>query len=97
MNPKVPSTPCVSIVMPVYNEAATVGAVIAIVLAQPCVAELICVNDCSTDGSGTVLDTLAAADPRIRAFHHPLNQGKGPPHAYPSLSGHFTAFPLNPF
>jgi len=69
--------PCVSIVMPVYNEAATVGEVIAIVLAQPCVTELICVNDCSSDGSGTVLDTLAAADPRIRAFHHPVNQGKG--------------------
>jgi len=63
--------------MPVYNEAATVGEVIAIVLAQPCVTELICVNDCSSDGSGTVLDTLAAADPRIRAFHHPVNQGKG--------------------
>lgn len=63
--------------MPVYNEAATVAEVIAIVLAQPSVAELICVNDCSSDGSGAVLDKLAAADPRIRAFHHEVNKGKG--------------------
>ncbi|MFZ4778778.1 MAG: glycosyltransferase family 2 protein [Terrimicrobiaceae bacterium] len=69
--------PCLSVVMPVFNEAATVGEVIAMVLAQSCVAELICVNDCSSDGSGRVLDALAAADPRIRAFHHPVNLGKG--------------------
>lgn len=70
-------SPCLSVVMPVYNEASTVGEVIAIVLAQPCVGELICVNDCSSDGSGAVLDKLAAADPRIRAFHHDVNKGKG--------------------
>ncbi|HRJ70604.1 MAG TPA: glycosyltransferase family 2 protein [Terrimicrobiaceae bacterium] len=67
----------ISIVMPVYNEAATVGQVIAVVLAQPEVRELICVNDCSSDGSGGVLDKLAASDPRIRVFHHTVNQGKG--------------------
>jgi len=67
----------VSVVMPVYNEARTVEKVIAVVLAQPCVAELICVNDCSRDGSGGVLDKLAASDPRIRVFHHEINRGKG--------------------
>ncbi len=67
----------ISIVMPVYNEAATVGQVIAVVLAQPEVRELICVNDCSSDGSGGVLDKLAASDPRIRVFHHEVNRGKG--------------------
>lgn len=70
-------SPCLSVIMPVYNEAATVGEVIAIVLAQPCVAELICVNDCSSDGSGKVLDDLAAAHPRMHAFHHEVNKGKG--------------------
>ncbi len=63
--------------MPVYNEAKTVGEVISVVLAQPSVAELICVNDCSSDESGRVLDALAAADPRIRTFHHEVNKGKG--------------------
>lgn len=67
----------ISVVMPVFNEAATVGQVIAVVLAQPEVRELICVNDCSSDGSGSVLDKLAASDPRIRVFHHEFNQGKG--------------------
>jgi len=66
-----------SVIMPIYNEAATVGEVIPIVLAQPCVAELICVNDCSSDGSGKILDELSANDPRIRVFHHEVNKGKG--------------------
>lgn len=69
--------PCLSVIMPVYNEAATVGEVITIVLAQPCVAELICVNDCSSDGSGKVLDDIASANPRMRVFHHEVNKGKG--------------------
>ncbi len=70
-------SPCLSVVMPVYNEASTVAEVIKIVLAQPSVAELICVNDSSSDSSGAVLDTLATTDPRIRVFHHPVNRGKG--------------------
>lgn len=68
---------CLSIIMPVYNEAATVGKVIATVLAQPQVAELICVNDCSSDNSGKVLDQLAINEPRLRVYHHEFNQGKG--------------------
>jgi Glycosyltransferases involved in cell wall biogenesis len=70
-------SPCLSVIMPVYNEAATVGEVIDLVLAQPCVAELICVNDCSTDGSGAVLDKLASERPKMRVFHHEVNKGKG--------------------
>lgn len=66
-----------SVIMPVYNEAKTVGEVIDVVLAQPVVAELICVNDCSSDGSGKVLDTLAADRPKMKVFHHEVNQGKG--------------------
>jgi glycosyltransferase involved in cell wall biosynthesis len=69
--------PCLSVIMPVYNEAATVGEVIDIVLAQPDVEELICVNDCSTDGSGDVLNKLAADRPRMKVFHHEVNKGKG--------------------
>jgi glycosyltransferase involved in cell wall biosynthesis len=69
--------PILSVIMPVYNEAATVGEVIDVVLAQPSVAELICVNDCSADGSGAVLDKLAAERPKMKVFHHEVNQGKG--------------------
>lgn len=66
-----------SVIMPVYNEAPTVGEVIDLVLAQPEVEELICVNDCSSDDSGTVLDKLATDRPRMKVFHHEGNQGKG--------------------
>ena len=68
---------CVSIVMPVYNEAATVGEVLAVVLAQPCVAEVIAVDDCSKDGSWDVLQKLATAEPRLKVVHHEVNRGKG--------------------
>lgn len=68
---------CLSVVMPVYNEAATVGRMAGAVLNQPCVKELILVNDGSTDGTRTVLEQLAAAEPRARALHHDLNCGKG--------------------
>jgi glycosyltransferase involved in cell wall biosynthesis len=63
--------------MPVYNEAPTVADVIKTVLAQPCVQELIVVDDCSSDGSWKVLQELSAQEPRIKAFHHEINQGKG--------------------
>ena len=70
-------SPCLSVVMPVYNEAQTVAEVIRTVLAQPLVAELICVDDCSSDGSLAVLQKLAATEPRMRVASHDVNQGKG--------------------
>ena len=70
-------SPCLSVVMPVYNEAQTVAEVIRTVLAQPLVAELICVDDCSRDGSLGVLQKLAATEPRMRVASHDVNQGKG--------------------
>jgi len=68
---------CLSVVMPVYNEEQTVADVIRTVLAQPLVGELICVDDCSGDGSLAVLKGLAAADSRIRVKAHTENRGKG--------------------
>jgi glycosyltransferase involved in cell wall biosynthesis len=63
--------------MPAYNERATIAEVISIVLKQPEVAELIIVNDASTDGSREELERVAPTDPRIRVIHHEINQGKG--------------------
>jgi len=63
--------------MPVYNERQTVASVVATVLRQPTVAELIIVNDASTDGTKEELELVKATDPRIRLFHHTKNQGKG--------------------
>lgn len=69
--------PCLSVIMPVYNERATVASVIATVLKQPQVAELIIVNDASGDGTREELERVAEGDSRIRVFHHEHNQGKG--------------------
>jgi glycosyltransferase involved in cell wall biosynthesis len=63
--------------MPVYNERATVASVIATVLKQPEVAELIVVNDASSDGTREELERVKGSDQRIRLFHHERNQGKG--------------------
>lgn len=71
------ASPCLAVVVPVYNEAPTVANVVKTVLAQPLVQELIVVDDGSTDGTGAVLEPLAKADGRIKLFRHGLNQGKG--------------------
>ncbi len=64
--------PEVSIIMPVYNAAATLEATIASVLAQSFGAfELIAVNDGSTDESLSILEAHAAGDPRIRIVSQP--------------------------
>jgi glycosyltransferase involved in cell wall biosynthesis len=69
--------PCLSVVMPVYNEAATVADVIKTVLAQRPVQQLIIVDDCSRDGTWVKLQSIAQGEPRIKLVHHEVNQGKG--------------------
>jgi glycosyltransferase involved in cell wall biosynthesis len=66
-----------SVVMPVYNEQATLREVVARVLAVPVDLELICVDDGSRDGSREILAELAAAHPQIRVSLQPKNTGKG--------------------
>ena len=68
--------PCVSVVMPVYNEAESVREIVAAVLAQPCVAQLIVVDDGSRDGTWDVLASLPR-NPRLRVRRHHFNHGKG--------------------
>lgn len=66
-----------SVVMPVYNERATLREVIARVLAVPIDLELLCVDDGSTDGSREILAELAEHNRRIRVLLQPTNMGKG--------------------
>ena len=69
--------PCLSAVMPVYNEAATVSEVIKTVLAQRPVAQLVIVDDASTDGTWEKLQSAAKSDARVTLVRHTRNQGKG--------------------
>ena len=63
--------------MPAFNEEKTLAEVVAAVLAQPLVAELIIVDDASRDGTWELMQKLAATEPRIQPFRHSENQGKG--------------------
>jgi glycosyltransferase involved in cell wall biosynthesis len=66
-----------SVVMPVYNEQATLREAISRVLAVPVEIELICVDDGSRDGSREILEELRARHPQVRVLLQPKNMGKG--------------------
>jgi len=73
----------VSIVIPVYNEEATIQELVGLVVAAPLpdrlTREIICVNDCSKDGTGAKLDQLPSLFPNVefKIQHKPVNEGKG--------------------
>ena len=69
--------PCLSVVMPVFNESETIASVVKTVLAQKPVQQLVIVDDCSTDGTWEKLGPLAQNEPRVKLVRHPFNQGKG--------------------
>ncbi len=69
--------PCLSVVMPVYNEAGTVAEMVKLVLAQRPVQQLVIVDDASTDGTAEVLRSLAAQEARVTLVRQARNPGKG--------------------
>ena len=69
--------PCLSVVMPAYNEEATLEACALRVLASPWTAELVIVDDGSVDSTAEVATKLGETDDRVRFFRQPTNMGKG--------------------
>jgi len=69
--------PCLSVMMPAFNEEPTLEIILGHVLEQPEVGEVIVVDDGSTDHTWEILTRLGAADKRVRAFRQDTNQGKG--------------------
>src|SRR4051794_14504942 len=79
-----PSAPSkLSVVIPVYNEQATVQTLVRRVVEAPLppglTREIVCVDDHSTDGAAAKLDELPALFPGVefQIVHKPHNQGKG--------------------
>jgi glycosyltransferase involved in cell wall biosynthesis len=68
-----------SVVVPAYNEAATIEAALRQLRRVPLRLEVIAVDDASTDDTGPILDRLAGAAEGLvqRVIHHPTNRGKG--------------------
>jgi glycosyltransferase involved in cell wall biosynthesis len=66
---------CLSVVVPCYNEAATIKKLLDRVLASPYTGEIIVVDDGSSDDS--VEQAGGTGDPRVRVVQQPKNMGKG--------------------
>lgn len=67
--------PCLTVVIPCYNEETTVQTVLQQVLASPLVREVVVVDDGSSDR--TLERVRAIEDARIHLFVQPVNRGKG--------------------
>jgi glycosyltransferase involved in cell wall biosynthesis len=66
-----------SVLIPVYNEENTIRQIVEQVRAIPVRMEVICVNDCSTDGTREALDRLQATGLIDILVHKDRNEGKG--------------------
>ncbi len=65
-----------SVVIPVYNEAATIRELLSQVRAVPIEKEVICIDDCSSDGTADILLEESKV-PGTIFLRHPQNMGKG--------------------
>jgi glycosyltransferase involved in cell wall biosynthesis len=65
-----------SVVMPAYNEESTLEQIVARVLAQSEVGQLIIVDDASTDNTPQIL-LQVSENPKVEIITHSTNMGKG--------------------
>jgi glycosyltransferase involved in cell wall biosynthesis len=71
------ATPVLSVVIPAYNEQATISEIVARVDAVPIPKEIVIVDDCSSDGTWEELVCLENRYPNVRIVRHERNRGKG--------------------
>ena len=67
---------CLSVVIPAYNEEATLAAIVKKVTAIPNLLEIIIVDDCSDDRTGETGRRLSESYPHVRFTRHLKNKGK---------------------
>ncbi|MFA6471860.1 MAG: glycosyltransferase, partial [Candidatus Latescibacterota bacterium] len=63
-----------SVVIPAYNEVKTIRDIVALVRSVPYEKEILIVDDCSKDGTQTILKEMEN-EPDIRVFYHTVNRG----------------------
>jgi glycosyltransferase involved in cell wall biosynthesis len=69
--------PRLSVIIPIYNERATVERLVEAVQLSPVDKEIILVDDGSTDGTREVLATIVTATRNVKVLYHETNAGKG--------------------
>ncbi len=74
---RVPDHITLSVVIPVYNERATIHEILKRVRAVPVNKQIIVVDDCSKDGTREILKDLERSDSELVVVFHEINQGKG--------------------
>ena len=77
-----PAVGAISVFFPCYNDQATIAQMVHVAVATlarvgVCDAEVIVVNDGSTDGSAALLQELATREPLLRVVTHERNRGYG--------------------
>jgi dolichol-phosphate mannosyltransferase len=65
------------VIMPTYNEKENIAEIVGAVLKLGRGIEMLVIDDNSPDGTGAIVDSMAAADPRIHVIHRPGKLGLG--------------------
>lgn len=65
-------------ILPTYNEAGTIAAVIEKTLASTPEVDILVVDDASPDGTGEIADRIAMGESRVRVMHRSAKGGLGP-------------------
>jgi dolichol-phosphate mannosyltransferase len=65
------------VIVPTYNERFNIARLIPAILAQDQCLEILVVDDGSPDGTGAIVDAIAAINPRVHVIHRPAKLGLG--------------------
>ncbi len=74
----IPALGRVLVIIPTYDEADNVAAIVGRVRSAVPSADVLVVDDASPDGTGMIADRLAAADDQVDVLHRRAKEGLGP-------------------